>query len=356
MFSSTSSIIVFALGLATSASAGLTLSLSGADAVHDVSTFAVDATLTNTGPDALKLLRDPHTLLSAFPGSAKKFHVRNSEGQSPEFNGAFVKYSSEVAKSRHSAVKVLQPGESITVTHNLGRSYNFTSTGESEYDVHPKTSFSVVDSDGQVKTVNATVVNTDAKLQTRIVGGRLVLPRDYNGMRRRAGYNECSSDEKDLIDAGIKAAQKYAQNASIYLNKTTKATPRFETWFGKYSTAHHKNVTTHFNNMLKHPYKSYTYDCTPCEDDLADAFAYVYPDEISTIHLCGSFWTANATGTDSRGGTLVHESSHFTLIAGTDDHAYGHELAKELALNNTAFAIMNADSHEYFAENDPALK
>jgi peptidyl-Lys metalloendopeptidase len=62
----------------------------------------------------------------------------------------------------------------------------------------------------------------------------------------------------------------------------------------------------------------------------------------------------NSTGTDSKAGTIVHEQSHFTVNGGTQDIVYGQSGAKSLAISNPAQAIMNADSHEYFAENTPA--
>lgn len=54
-------------------------------------------------------------------------------------------------------------------------------------------------------------------------------------------------------------------------------------------------------------------------------------------------------------GTIIHESSHFTKNGGTNDYVYGQSAAKSLALSNPSRAVMNADSHEYFAENNPAL-
>ncbi|PTT77484.1 peptidase M35, partial [Pelomonas sp. HMWF004] len=60
------------------------------------------------------------------------------------------------------------------------------------------------------------------------------------------------------------------------------------------------------------------------------------------------------TGTDSKGGTLVHEMMHFNVIAGTDDWAYGQSAALSLAKSNPTRALDNSDSHEYFAENTPA--
>ena len=32
------------------------------------------------------------------------------------------------------------------------------------------------------------------------------------------------------------------------------------------------------------------------------------------IYLCPAFWEAETTGTDSRGGTLIHETSHFDKV------------------------------------------
>jgi hypothetical protein len=53
-------------------------------------------------------------------------------------------------------------------------------------------------------------------------------------------------------------------------------------------------------------------------------------------------------------GTLIHETSHFTIVAGTDDHAYGQSSCQSLAQNDPARAVDNADNHEYIAENNPS--
>ncbi len=47
--------------------------------------------------------------------------------------------------------------------------------------------------------------------------------------------------------------------------------------------------------------------------------------------------------------------SHFNVVAGTDDWAYGQTACKSLATRAPKKAIDNADSHEYFAENTPSL-
>jgi len=65
------------------------------------------------------------------------------------------------------------------------------------------------------------------------------------------------------------------------------------------------------------------------------------------IYLCGAFWNAPMVGTDSKAGTLIHESSHWTVHGGTIDYAYGQSNCKALAFNNPDQATVNADSHEY---------
>ena len=72
---------------------------------------------------------------------------------------------------------------------------------------------------------------------------------------------------------------------------------------------------------------------------------------------------APPTGTDSRAGTLIHEMSHFVVVADTNDWVYGQTGAHNLAGSNPnrtsgnravlPIVVGNADSHEYFAENTP---
>jgi len=52
---------------------------------------------------------------------------------------------------------------------------------------------------------------------------------------------------------------------------------------------------------------------------------------------------------------VIHELSHFNAVAGTKDHAYGIENTKALAISSPGYAVLNADSYEYFAENTPSL-
>ena len=127
---------------------------------------------------------------------------------------------------------------------------------------------------------------------------------------------------------------------------------RYAKWFGAADATRAARVKANFT-AIKDAFdtKPITVDCG-CKKTY---YAYVYPNQPYTIYVCKAFWTAPMSGTDSKGGTLVHEMSHFNATAGTDDWVYGQSGAASLAISDPSQAIDNADSHEYFGENTPAL-
>ena len=77
--------------------------------------FKVEATITNTGNETVKLLDDPRTLASSSP--VDKFSIVHANGGRPSFTGIMVKYSPEIA-ARSGGYTILAPGDSIKVVHN----------------------------------------------------------------------------------------------------------------------------------------------------------------------------------------------------------------------------------------------
>jgi peptidyl-Lys metalloendopeptidase len=162
-------------------------------------------------------------------------------------------------------------------------------------------------------------------------------------------FSRCSNAQQEAIAGAAQAAQAMAQDAGVYLQAKSLGA-RYTGWFGAAEPARSSTVAAHFQ-AIKEAFatKPVTVDCG-CNESY---YAYVYPNQPYKIHVCKAFWSAPPLGTDSKGGTLVHEMSHFTVVAGTDDLAYGQQAAGELARTDPAKAINNADSHEYFGENTP---
>jgi peptidyl-Lys metalloendopeptidase len=328
--------------LSVSAAPGLTVKVSAPQNVAGVDSLKVVTTVTNSGTETLKLVNDPNGPLSTFP--ANTFAITDAAGKSPKFTGAKVKFSPTYAASVND-VTVLVPGQSVEVTHDLEHNYNFSTTGEGAYTIATQDyPFFVVDGSNNVSPLHAEVETSNSR-----VSGKLVSPRMTSPHSKRATFVGCTTTRQSLLNTAASNAQSYASSASSYVNGITSGTTRYTTWFGTFDSGRVSSVRSHFNLIKGNSFASYTYDCA-CTDS---SYAWVYPNVFGTVHLCNAFWNAPATGTDSKAGTLIHESSHFTANGGTNDYAYGQTACKSLATSSPGNAVFNADSHEYFAENTP---
>jgi peptidyl-Lys metalloendopeptidase len=296
-------------------------------------------TFTNYGQSAIQVpawLLDgripDHTFLSV-----------TLDGEAVPYTGAIAKRAT-LAKQE---LVELNPGDTITVELNIGQSFDLSTGGVFEVkfngsDKHVLDGASV----GSESAFMAVEANPFAQsmssilTQAKVAGGGGI---SFTGA--------CSSSRQTAVRNAVPAATTYAANAQSYLSATPSATPRYTTWFGALNTTRWNTVKSHFTNINSAlNTKPLVFDCS-CTD--SGTFAYVYPNQPYKIYLCGAFWAAANTGTDSRAGTIVHEMSHFTVNGGTQDNAYGQTAAKNLARTNPAKAVQNADSHEYFAENTP---
>jgi peptidyl-Lys metalloendopeptidase len=164
-------------------------------------------------------------------------------------------------------------------------------------------------------------------------------------------YVGCTNKRKTQLATARSNAQVLVQKSRDYLNnlpvESRASDADYKTWFGAYNSSYFDSVTSDYTNLTSaFSIKSFTFYCDCNESN----YAYVYADDPYKVHLCNHFWTAPTLGTDSKAGTLVHEASHFTVVAATADNAYGQEACRALAQENPFAAIHNADSHEYFAE------
>ena len=165
-------------------------------------------------------------------------------------------------------------------------------------------------------------------------------------------FSSCSNAQQTSIANAFAAGTAMAADGLEYLTSRKQQGQRYVNWFGPHEATRVATVTSNFS-AIKDGFetKPVKVDCG-CNEPY---FAYVYPAQPYNIYVCRAFWTAPLTGTDSMGGTLLHEMSHFNVVAGTDDHVYGQSGAADLARTSPERAINNADSHEYFGENTPTL-
>lgn len=333
-------VLVFVLVLATLVSvtgagaapkSALSVSLSADKSSFSASdAVLVNVTISNNGKNSVKVLK----WFTPVEDVEEALFTVSRDSAKVDYVGAYYKRTAPTGND----YVTLKAGESFTRTVDLGLYYDLSASGvyELEYDA------------------NVTGLASN-KLQLAVdgrAGGAplVIVPDAVSGS---TSFISCTAARQaDLITARNNAST-YAAGALSYLNAHTSSTSRYATWFGIFSTANYNTVKSHYTAIgSAMDTQPITFDCT-CKKKTT--YAFVYPNQPYTITLCGAFWTAPATGTDSKAGTLIHEMSHFNVVAGTDDWAYGQTNAKALAISDPAKAIDNADSHEYFAENTPAL-
>jgi peptidyl-Lys metalloendopeptidase len=270
-------------------------------------------------------------------------------------DGAAVAYTGAVYKrpapTADDYIK-LKAGESMTSAVPLSQYYDLTASGvyAVTYDVASSNLSS--EKDGPNQQVETLTSNTlELAIEGRPASGpafEAVAPQAVSGA---TSFNKCTTSQQSTLLSARSQASTYSMDASSYLN-SGKTGSRYTTWFGVVTTTRYNQAKTNFTAISgAMDTKPVTFDCG-CKKPY---YAYVYPNKPYVIYLCKVFWNAPMTGTDSKAGTLIHEMSHFYVVASTDDYVYGQSGAKNLAITDPNKAVDNADNHEYFAENTPAL-
>ncbi|MGX5174866.1 M35 family metallo-endopeptidase [Aliikangiella sp. IMCC44653] len=253
----------------------------------------------------------------------------------------------------------LKPNQKVSYQVELSGIYDFSEAGYYEVSVYAENlaMFAPIKSNNGKKTTSfALKSQSSAQVymsKARTQGKKRCNPRKENcdgggGTEDVSFTGACSNSEQNSVMSALSAAKTMANDSVAYLNGN--ATARYTTWFGQYSSSRWNKVASNFDAIKDAlDNKPKTFDCS-CNQNY---FAYVYPNQPYKVYLCRAFWTASTTGTDSKAGTIIHEVSHFNVVAGTDDVVYGQTGAKNLAISDPNAATNNADSHEYFAENTP---
>lgn len=348
-------ILLFAAGVAGTASAtagNVQVRLDAASKSVDAGSGKLAFTVANGSDAAVHVLRWQTPL----DGVDTDMFAVTLNGQPVEYVGRLVKRTAP----READYIELKPGEARSVEVDLSAYYDMRKNGQYVVQYRRDATALVQEATRAARADVAATMALDSRALTLWVDGA-ASPLDVEEMQSIASspgilaatnsFVSCSNTRQTQLATARNSAVTYANNAKSYLTAGT-AGSRYTWWFGTYNSSRYSTVRTHFNNLVSAlSGQPYTFNCS-CTD--SGTYAYVYPTQPYKVYLCGAFWSAPNTGTDSRAGTLVHESSHFNVVASTDDWVYGQTGAHSLAGSNPAHAIDNADSHEYFAENNPA--
>jgi peptidyl-Lys metalloendopeptidase len=308
---------------------------------------AIEFTMRNTSAAPVRVLKYQTPF---FGVEADLFRVSLGKDEVP-YVGMLVKRGRPTATD----YLTIAPGEALSATVDLSAYYDLAKSGQ--YLVQYDTLLQDAEHEGRPleKGAGVPLELQSAPVSLWIDGSDLFLDKSEPflpyGMLAKATprFESCSTTRQSALNTALSSARGYSQNSANYLNAGNRGA-RYTTWFGTYSSGRYATVDSHFDAIdyaLDNAQITFNCSCTQ------SYYAYVYPSQPYRIYLCNAFWSAPNTGTDSRAGTLVHEMSHFDVVANTDDLAYGQTACKNLARSQPSRAVRNADSHEYFGENTP---
>lgn len=342
-------VLAFVLALTTP---GASAAGPGADATVAINTgqdtftagerVLVNVTVSNPTGHTIKVLK----WFTPYEDVEEPLFALSLDGAPVDYVGALYK---RPAPKKNDYVS-LKAGESFTRQVDLEEYYDLSVSGS--YSVRYEVTSPDLSSEkgGSWKTAEQMASN---ELLLKVEGRPTRKPVDPDpDPGSGTTFTKCTTAQQATLLTARSNASSFAAGSLSYLN-SGKTGPRYTTWFGTVTTLRYNTVENHFASI------SNAMDTAPVNFNCGckkSYYAYVYPNQPYTIYLCKVFWSAPATGTDSQAGTLIHEMSHFDVVAGTDDFVYGQAGAMNLAITNPDNAVNNADNHEYFAENTPPLQ
>lgn len=254
-------------------------------------------------------------------------------------------------------IKRLSPTDSDFVTIDPGQEVTGVIDIESSYAINGKGAYQILYKGGvSLPLKNGFSSNGGATL-TLDENRKILLFR-----RTPIIDTSCSALQTDQINQALAIAEQIGLQASRALNDAPVAqrpsAARYREWFGAFDTSRYESVRLGMARIASALVNQRIgFDCT-CDIPGRDrVFAFVRANDPFNMNVCPVFFRVLPSGTDSRSGTIIHEVSHFTIVAASADFdsALDQRGSRALANSSPANAIRNANAFEYFAENTPFL-
>jgi peptidyl-Lys metalloendopeptidase len=332
--------------------------------VHAQGPLTVRFTLTNTSGRDVTILKW-HTPLEGF--RSDMFRVERN-GHPAGYLGILVKRVAPTAED----MVTIPKGGSVSAAVDLFKGYDIFEPGD--YTVQFAATIYVAQDGieglsrpdyglvpGGLRSSTAHFKLLEPRTPSAGVSRPLSRPAQEPGLRFGVAppptFMQCADYEiKDLNEARDNAQLLAAWGSiQIWLSPLSKK-PNipYQTWFGDYDATRYNQVGNNFNaiyNALAHE-ETLTFHCDDTSEiNCRGAYAWVNPRAAFNIHVCPAYWRLPPTGLESKADVIVHETSHFNVVAGTTDKfANGPAECMDLAKRDPDKAIQTADSYSFFAD------
>ncbi|KAL0576775.1 hypothetical protein V5O48_005218 [Marasmius crinis-equi] len=307
---------------------GLTVALSGPPDAMSVHDLKFSATVKNDGTGAVKILKYGTILDDSLP--TRSFKVTKDGGE-VAFTG--IKPFIDLEAAGESAYTVIQPGGTITVSHDVSALFDFATAGAGKFKFEPLVDFHSA-LEGAVPQVSSNAVE---------VSLGQVKKRELIDKRAK---DICTDTHSTFVDSAYSEAKQLATAAVSYIS-TNGANSLYTSYFKTTSTSEVSGV---FTAVANEDSSTRTLGCTDpagvCKEhviaytttDTNIYFCDIFFQEVPQSSLCTGATTVAARSV--RGATVLHELTH--AVANTDDVVYG--CANDQALSASQSRV-NADSY-----------
>jgi len=324
----------------------LTVSITSSD-VESITDLKVDATVSNTGTEAVKILKYGTVLDAKVP--TRSFTLTKNDAEVP-FIGAKISVQS-LDQLTDAAWVTIPAGESVTVSHSIEKLYDFESAGTGAFTITPVTDFQLAGSDDAANASKETSKVSVPAVQSITVNVSADVARREVATHGKRSVVSCSnSSQASFISSSYSEAKSLATIAANYISST----PTGSIYTAYYKTNSATTVRSRFTAVASESSSSRTLSCTDpygvCDGNVIAYtviattniyFCSIFYNEVTTSRLCSGTTVASR---NIRGGTTLHELTH--AISGTDDVTYGCSADQALSAANQ---LRNADNYNCFS-------
>jgi len=307
----------------------LSLSVLFADAPLEVeiehnatasNSLMVTLKVTNTSEKSVNI--DPTNFIYPEKGFMVKSLFTVSE------DGEKVPYIGMIAQTIPS-LKKLAPGESYSGSVDLQAHYNIHK-GTHDFEINYE--------------------NVDQNISASLEVEATIMPRIKSKVRTRR--KTCSNNQLSALNSALQGAKAYALRARNNLPNSPRNHALYQKWFGVATPGRYNTVYVNYSRIYSALNQYINYDCRPPRCT-SSTLAYVYKNQYyhpsyHQIQICNAFWGHHSSKVD-KADILLHEMSHFSNVANTDDLGLFPNGAMSLARTNPNQAIHNSYAYQYYA-------
>ncbi|KAI0810429.1 neutral protease [Xylaria sp. FL0064] len=318
--------------------------------IEMVGNSGIKASITNIGATDLKVLKTGTLLDKAATEKVNIYQGSRSwcspfEENKVDFSGVRLRIASD--NLPETGFQTIKAGKTISTTFDAAELHDLSAGGA--YDIVSKGALQYAAA-GSNK-ITGSVPYSSNVVSAKVDGAKASAAFKEFHAKRQTVQSDCSGDQLTATVNAINGAASLAQAAAQVAGSNDD---KLNEYF--HDTSVRDQVVDVFNKVAQETSSTSSgaaYYCTDVYNSCSDGvLAYTLPsqDYIVNCPLFFSYLPAASTQCHAQDqqSTALHETTHLSEIAGTNDNGYGYAAATALS---TQDALNNADTYALFAQS-----